>query len=432
MRPIIVATLLLLALTVTIYKLSANAKKESDTSFIKPVVQANNDFAITLYQQLSKENEGKNIFFSPYSISSAFAITWEGAKGNTANEMASTLKFSDYVKTNSAVHAGLGALNLKYNQPNKPYQLAVANALWGEKTFPFLDSYLEALAKPYGTVLFPANFKGDADTERKRINEWVEGQTNNRIKDLLPERSVDSDSRLVLTNAIFFKGSWAKEFNKKQTYKSDFMLADGKKVKTFIMNKSEKTFKFAHLSKEGKVVVQRFPGDGKPSKGEFKLVELPYKGEELSMVIILPSEADGLSALEKNLSSENLQSWLKQMKKQDIELAIPKFKLETKYNLASSIISLGMKDAFTPDADFTGMSDHPEAKRLRITGAFHKAFVQVDEKGTEAAAATGIVVGIESARIISSFRADHPFLFLIRDVETGNILFLGRVMNPKK
>lgn len=393
----------------------------------KEVVKSNSDFAINLYQELAKENPGKNLFFSPFSILSALAMTAEGARGETAREMGkvlcfpeSTLRKGDDAQMipwqTSVIHSGMGELNDIFNAKDKAYQLAVANALWIEKTFPLRPEFLAAMS-PYGAGFFPADFKSAPDAERLRINKWVEEKTNNKIKDLISEGMITDITRLVLTNAIYFKGDWAKKFDKKLTKDADFTIADGSKKTVPMMAKTSK-FSYAKL-------------DG------FAALEMPYKGDELSMVVLLPDKNDGLPALEKNLTSKNLNGWLEKLSKQKVDVKFPKFKSEQKFFLVqdNTLKNMGMKLALTyPGADFTGLSDSPEAKEIYIGEVIHQSFVQVDEEGTEAAAATAVVMqrgGSAAPHSPPSFIADHPFIYLIRDVRTGSILFLGRMMEPK-
>ena len=425
-------------------ELIAATKAEAPT---KVVVKTNTDFAIDLYQRLSKENNGINLFFSPYSVSSALAMTAEGARGKTAKEMGTVLRFPKAAmrigndaqsipwKT-ATIHTGMGQLNKQFNRKDKAYQLHVANALWAEQTFPFRPEFTGALAGPYGAAVNPANFIGNPEGERTRINDWVEQKTNNRIKELLKPGLIVSDTRLVLTNAIFFKGDWLVQFKEKHTTELPFTLADGKKVKTKMMYHNEDA---EAKGEKGKAPFryQAFDAKGNPVKNlwqqnkvDFEILEMPYQGKELAMVVLLPRKTDGLAKLESGLTSAKLNQWIGQLKRNKLNIRFPRFKMETKFSLKKTLIAMGMPSAFQ-SGGFTGMSDSSEARKLYIAAVEHKAFVEVNEKGTEAAAATAVVVNIESAGpFVPSFIANRPFVFLIRDNATGSVLFMGRMMNP--
>jgi serpin B len=329
----------------------------------------------------------------------------------------------------------MGALNERFNRKDKPYALNIANAMWCEQTFPLRQQYIDALNEPYGAAVKPATFKTNPEGERKRINEWVEQQTNNRIKELLAPGLVDSLTRLVLTNAIFFKGDWAVKFKEKQTRDMPFTLADGGKPKVKMMmhtatakregaKKGEAPFRYAAFNAKGA------PVKGFRDKVSFEVLELPYKGDELSMIVMLP-QANGLAKLEKMLSADRVNQWIGNLKRQKVFVMLPRFKMETGYAMNKSLKAMGMPRAFRPLGEFTGLSDSPEAREIYITAVVHKAFVEVNEEGTEAAAATAVVFGGRSAGPrYPSFRADRPFVFMIRDNATGSVLFLGRLMDP--
>ncbi|MDH3582905.1 MAG: serpin family protein, partial [Phycisphaerae bacterium] len=291
-------------------------------------------------------------------------------------------------------------------------ELAVANALWGEKTMPFKPAFLAAMNRHYGAGLFPSDFTGNAEAERKRINQWVEKQTRDKIKDVLPRGVIDNMTRLVLTNAIYFKGDWQTQFKESMTRPQPFNTGEGKSVQVPLMFLPRGRFPY-HQNKD------------------VQLLELPYRGEDLSMLVLLPTKSPGgLAGLEKKLSSKQLAGWIAGARRQPVNVFLPRFKLETQYDLKPPLKALGMKDAFVYGrADFTGLS---ESEKLYISAVLHKAFVEVNEEGTEAAAATAVVVATKSAKPrIPTFRADRPFVFLIRDRSSGSILFLGRVTNPK-
>jgi serpin B len=401
----VMVALVLVVSAGTAVKPEAVAKTMFDAG--SQVVNGNNWFAFDLYGQL-REKDG-NLFFSPYSISTALAMTYAGARGNTEKQMAETLRFG--VK-GDALHKTFGELVKALNQAGDkgPYQLAVANALWGQQDYQFLDAFTTLVEKSYGAGLNRLDFQKQTEAARQTINRWVEDQTQEKIKDLLKPGVLDPLTRLVLTNAIYFKGNWASQFKKDATQDAPFTLADGKKVNVPMM------FQKGDFKYGGNNVCQ--------------ILELPYEGDDLSMLVLLPKAAGGLTALEKGLSPEWLAKWAKPLRKQEVQVYLPKFTMTSEFGLKDVLVKLGMKDAFNAGAaDFSGMDG---SKELFISAVVHKAFVDVNEEGTEAAAATAVVVGTTAMMEPTVFRADRPFVFLIRDNKTGSILFIGRVANPKE
>jgi len=374
---------------------------------VNSVINANNQFALELYSKY-KSDEG-NIFFSPYSISTAVAMTYEGARGKTADEMQSVFHFPKDAIVRQPAFASI------YNELNKGssnYTLKTANALWAEKDYVFLQDYFTTVEKYYGGKVTNLDFKNDAENSRVTINKWVEEQTNNKIQNLMPPGTIDSFTRLVLTNAIYFKGNWVKQFDKKNTDEQNFKVTSSNTVKVQMMHKSDEKFKYAEME-------------------NIQVLEVPYSGDELSMLILLPKD-DNLQALENSISIQKLTNWKNNLKEQNIDqLWLPKFKLETQYSMAEDLAGMGMPTAFSEnDADFSGMTGNTD---LYITAVIHKAYVDVNEEGTEAAAATGISMGTTSIGPMEPeilFIADHPFIFVIQETKTGNILFLGRVSDP--
>jgi len=291
------------------------------------------------------------------------------------------------------------------------YELIVANALWGQKGYEFLKEFLQFVESNYDGQLNEVDFIGDTESARRIINAWVEKKTKDKIKDLITQGVLNQLTRLVLTNAIYFKGNWVSQFKKERTEDAPFALVSGEKVDTPMMNQTEQ---FPYMQEE-----------------DFQAIELPYVDNELSMVIFLPKKIDGLADFEKTLTMENLSRWLQKLHKCKVIVSIPKFKMTSQFSLASVLKSMGMTDAFVPDvADFSGMNGK---KDLYIFAVIHKAYVDVNEEGTEAAAATAVVTRTTAIgpKEMPVFRADHPFLFLIRDNSSGSILFIGRMMNPK-
>jgi len=370
------------------------------------VVQGNNEFALDLYAKL-REQKG-NLFFSPYSISTALAMTYAGARGETEKQMADVLHFT---LEQERLHPAFRALIKDLNPGKKEgYELVTANALWAQRGYEFLKPFLELTQKHYGAGLKEANFAGNTEAARKTINTWVEQQTREKIKDLIQPGILTTLTRLVLTNAIYFKGDWASQFDQAQTKDAPFMLINGEKADVPTMNQTA-DFQYAE-------------------EKDFQALEMPYAGDRLAMTIFLPKKVDGIKALEKSLTEKNLRAWLRKLRQRKVRVSLPRFKMTSQFQLNEVLHSMGMTDAFDlRRADFSGMDG---TRDLFIRAVIHKAFVEVNEEGTEAAAATAVVVALRSAPSRPPvFRADHPFVFLIRDTGTNSILFLGRMMNPK-
>jgi serpin B len=371
------------------------------------LIKGNNEFAFELYGKL-RGKEG-NLFFSPYSISTALAMTYGGARGQTAEEMAKTLHFSlDQARLHPAFAELIREIN-GYGMPQE-YQLSVANALWLQQDYPFQPGYLKLVKENYGARLRPVDFNGNSEGARQLINAWVEKQTLEKIKELLKSDDVTSLTRLVLTNAIYFKGDWSRPFEKKDTKDEDFRVAGDRKVKVAMMHRTAE-FRWS-------------PTD------TFQALEMGYGDGELAMVVLLPNKVDGLAQLEEELTSGKLTPWLAKFHyyhPRQVKVAVPRFKATAEFQLKDVLVEMGMARAFGAEADFTGITN----SRLFISKVVHKAFVDVNEEGTEAAAATAVLLA-ETARPIApaEFRADHPFLFLIRDNRNGSILFLGRLSEP--
>lgn len=386
---------------------------ESTTKEREMVVQGNNEFALKLYAGL-RAQEG-NLFLSPYSISTALAMTYAGARGRTEAQMAEVLHFptarGEAPLDPAQFHLAFGAIINDLNQraEKADFQLSVANALWGQKGYAFLAEFLELVEARYEGKLTEVDFVRATEQARTTINGWVEEKTNDKIKELIQPGVLDQMTRLVLTNAIYFKGNWAKQFEEDRTSEAPFTLAGGEKVDAAMMNQSGD---FPYMEAE-----------------DFQALELPYVNDELSMIVLLPKKTDGLAEFEKRLTAEDLGKWLAKLRKREVVVSLPKFEMTRQFSLASVLKSMGMTDAFSRGADFSGMSG---SRDLFISAVIHKAYVDVNEEGTEAAAATAVTVKLTSVlpdrRVV--FRADHPFLFLIRDNKSGSILFIGRVMNP--
>ncbi len=377
---------------------------------INNVIDANNRFALDYYFQLKEENSG-NIFLSPFSISSALAMTYEGAKGQTAEEMRTVFYFP---LDDNLRRTGYAKTFNELNKEGKKYKLRTANALWAQIDYQFLTEYLDRVEKYYRGKATNLNFKKDPENSRITINNWVEDQTNNKIKDVIPQGMISSLTKLVLTNAIYFKGEWVRQFNTEDTRDENFRISKNDSVKVPMMQRTDEDARFNYAE-----------------NNKLQILEMPYSGEELSMLILLPKNND-LTTLENLLSTKKLSEWKKNLENQRVKIFIPKFKFETKYFMADDLKEMGMPTAFRGlDADFSGMDG---TKDLYISEVIHQAFVEVSEEGTEAAAATAVIMDTaapgQKTPEIPVFRADHPFMFLIQEKDTGNILFLGRVINP--
>ena len=375
---------------------------------IQEVVNANNRFAFELYSELDK-SEKENIFYSPYSISAALAMTYEGAKGQTAEEMKSVFHFPE----SNILRPNFAAIYNNINKGKNDYKLRTGNALWVHRDYPFLEDYTSRVEKYYGGKAANLDFVSETEKSRQTINTFIEEQTNNKIKDLIPQGVLNAYTRLVLTNAIYFKGTWTWEFDKGDTREQDFKITQSNIVKAqmMYMDNDKATFGYADI-------------------GDLQILELPYKGNEISMLILLPTE--NLDMISSSLTAENLNEWKSQMKNEKLDaIYLPKFEFDTKYFMTDTLNALGMPTAFSAgSADFSGMDG---SKGLYITAVIHQAYVKVDEEGTEAVAATAVSVGITSVgHPRKIFRADHPFIFIIQEKETGNILFMGRVNDPTK
>jgi len=390
--------LLALAVAAPVFALMAAAPQ-------RMIAEHNNFFATELYAKLS-ETDG-NLFFSPHSISTALAMTYAGAEGATAEQMAAALRFTLPAER---LHPAFGRLSGELMAPGQPYELAIANRLWGLHGMPFEEPFLATTREHYGAELVGVDFAGDAEGARRQINAWVAEQTRDKILDLIPPGVLDALTRLVLTNAIYFKGTWAAQFDPADTEEQPFHKADGSTVQAPLMFQKGK-FRYHE------------------SPGEWQLVRLPYEGERLEMVVLLPAAESSVAALEASLGAAELDQWINSARRRDVKVWLPKFQMESMRMLSQPMTKLGMVDAFSnKDADFDGIA---KGQSLYITAIIHKAFVDVNEEGTEAAAATAVVIGARSVPPPpAEFRADRPFLFLIRDAETGSLLFVGRVMDP--
>ncbi len=369
------------------------------------VLEANNKFALQYYSQISAEND-ENIFFSPTSISTAFAIAYEGARGETAKEIRQVFGFS--TNQDDLRKSFLNMIN-NLNQTDSNYKLKTANALWLAKDFQPSVEYIDIVKLFYQSKISKVDFISNEGV--KTINDWTNLKTEGKIPYILDEGSTDRSTRLIITNAIYFNGTWVKQFDKNNTKNDEFSINSSEKVTVPMMKLLNTSFNY-------------FKND------QLQILELPYKGDRLAMLILLPNEVDGIKKLERSLSIENITKWKNDIHRNHLDVIyLPKFTFETEYGLGKDLIDMGIRNAFDPKlADFSGITPHED---LFIQKAIHKAYVDVNEVGTEAAAVTAIGIGVTSAAPPPKvFRADHPFIFIIHEKENGNILFLGRVMNP--
>ena len=375
---------------------------------MKILVEGNTAFALQLYGTL--RSTGGNLALSPYSISSALAMTCAGARGETARQMEQALHF-DQSKTD--LHPLFGRLDTALKAAQGNNELNIANSLWPQEKYPFRQEFLNLLKKDYGATVTPLNYKQEAEQARVTINQWVDDKTRHKIAEIIGPRVLNESTRMVLVNAIYFKGTWATPFPEYATQPDKFYA------------KPDTTATVPFMHKGGQFSYSE--------NDQLQLIALPYAGRQLEMIILLPRSRDGIGQLENSLTAASLSAWTSGMRNEQVDVALPKFKMSSGFSLEKTLPALGMKDAFDPErADFSGMDGH--SYWLYIGAVLHKAYIDVNEKGTEAAAATAVVTTLGAARHTveppREFRADHPFLFLIRDSTTGSILFMGRVSHP--
>jgi len=374
------------------------------------LVDGNSAFAFDLYQAL-REKEG-NLFYSPHSLSLALAMTYAGSRGETAQQMADTLHFN---LSQDALHPAFNWLDIELanrgegaeGKDSEGFRLNIVSAIWGQKDFSFLPAFLDTLAENYDAGLRILDFVKETEKSRQTINGWVSQQTEERINDLIPQGAIDAATRLVLTNAIYFNAAWQYPFNEDMTTNGVFSLLDGNQVTVPMMHQTES---FGYTGGEG-----------------YQAVELLYDGGELSMVILLP-ETGQFHAFEAGLDSGQVEDIVNSLQHTRVILTMPRWEFESEFSLKDTLSSMGMPVAFSGSADFSGMTGAPD---LFIDEVLHKAFVSVNEEGTEAAAASAVIMKLSSMPgQPTEVTLDRPFIFFIRDIDTGTILFIGRVLNP--
>lgn len=386
-------------------------------SKMKAVIEANNRFTVALHQTLRNDQQftGENLFYSPSSLSIALAMTSMGAKGNTAVQMAKALHWEPLPKDelNTQEQHFLSALHESNAEGN---ELLAANRLFVQQNFSLVQEFVEGTKKFYEAEIALVDYQKDAEGARKEVNGWVEEKTKQKIKNLIPEGVFNARTRLTLVNAIYFKGFWQNQFEKQATFPQQFFVSESEKVQVQMMHL---TAKFKHIE----------DGEELPCQ----VLELPYQGKDLSMVILLPHDTHGLSKLEESLTHDKLHTALERVSQSHpykVEVSLPRFKLTQQFLLNNILAKMGATDMFDEfKADFSGITPGPE--KIYVSHVIHKAFVEVNEKGTEAAAATGVVMMAKMAMMNPIFCADHPFLFMICHKKSGAILFMGRVVKPE-
>ncbi len=369
------------------------------------IVKGNNHFSLELYSNIVKKEKG-NIFFSPFSISTAFAMVYEGASGKTAEEIASVLHFQI---DDTLRRKGWESIFNEINKKSKNYELFTANGLWVQEGFKISSEYSFTIEKFYNGKVSNIDFWNKTEKARQTINKWIEEKTSNKIKELFRPGTLNQLTRLVLTNAIYFKGEWSLQFDKNETEEEEFRVSKDRTVKVPMMRIKGQNARFNYAETDN-----------------LQILEMDYKGGEFSMIVLLPK--GDIEPIEKFLTEENLRNWIKKLREEKVDVFFPKFKINKRLTLNEIIQEMGAKSAFIPgEADFSKIDG---TKKLFIQIAVHQAFVEINEEGTEAGGATGIGIGITAVPVKKVFRADHPFIFIILEKESRNILFMGKLVDP--
>ncbi|MFH0958506.1 MAG: serpin family protein [Pseudomonadota bacterium] len=388
------------------------APAEENQVYVETLVRDNSAFAIDLYKKLFTRTG--NIFISPYSMSTSLAMTYAGAQGNTRKQMANVLRFSLEQKSLDPTFDSLSS-TLEKLSGRGLVCLNMANSLWTQKGYNILPEYQDQLKTYYGVSTVSLDYQSQQGEAIKKINGWVEEKTQGRIKDIITPEAINSNTKMVLTNAICFQGAWEQKFEDDLTEDSKFFVSSGNSTEIQMMRHTG-MFKYSDIE-------------------SLQILEMPYAGNELSMIALLPRETEGLKAIESDISSENLNLWKNKMASTKVLVQFPKFEILSSFELSDELVSMGMIDAFNSrDANFEGIAPRKN-EPLFLSAVIHKAFVEVDEEGTQASAATSTMAadGISfHDKQIPVFRADHPFIFLIQENQTGCILFMGRVSEPTK
>ena len=367
------------------------------------IIESNNQFGFEFYQEIKSNN---NFVFSPASISSAFAMTYNGAQGNTFNEMAQVFHFNKNLSEFNTDYKNLFTLN----ENQKDFQFYNANSLWIQEGMEIKQNFLDVNKTYYGASLNLLDFKNDSEKSRITINNWVSEKTKNKINDLLNPSTIDNATRLVLVNALYFKGAWKKQFKKEQNTKDKFQVAKRDFIEADFMNTSVNTWYYQDNYAE--------------------IIDIPYSDDDYSLMIIVPKSYRKLKKLEKKLDQEYYNNYINHKEKKQIKLSIPKFNIKSDYDLGETLVKMGLKDAFTGNADFSGIT---EQEKLYISQAIHKATIEINEEGTEAAAATAVVMRKMSVMLDNvELKVDRPFIYILRNNQTNCIYFIGKVVNPNK
>lgn len=371
------------------------------------LVDANNQFALELYQQLSSYD--KNVFLSPYSVTTALAMTYAGARSETEAQMSKVLHFD---RDQDAFHLKMRDLIAYMSGLNKAdsIEFSTAQSFFAQRDFRFLDSYITLLKQQYQSGMQLVDFKNELEKSRLLINDWVAKKTHDRIQNLIPQGMINQLARLVLVNAIYFKGSWSVAFDEKLTTPRSFFLPDGKSIQVPFMSKENTMFNYV-------------------SNDELQMAELPYADSSMSMLVILPARNVSFSALEQKMTSTVYNEWIRSLKPEIINLMMPKFSTTTDFELSDVLKKMGMPLAFSLQADFSGMDGK---KDLMIDKVIHKAFVEVSEKGTEAAAATAVVIRQKTTILRPGLILNRPFMIILKENKYNSILFMGRINNPSE
>ncbi|XP_004452978.1 serpin B11 [Dasypus novemcinctus] len=383
------------------------------------------EFCFDVFKELNSNNGGDNIFFSPLSLLYALSMVFLGARRNSAEQMEKVLHFNHVVGSLKPglqdssqcsqigrIHSEFGVLFSQINQPDSNYTLGIANRLYGTNEIAFHQKYLSCSEEFYRARPQTVDFEHSLEETRKTINAWVESKTYGKVTNLFAKGTIDTSSVMVLVNAIYYKGQWKNKFQERETIKTPFHLSEGKSVIVEMMYQTG-TFKLAFIKEP-----------------QMQVLELPYVNNRLSMIILLPVGTANLKQVEKQLNLKMFQKWTSSsnMVEREVEVHIPRFKLEIKYELNTLLKSLGMTDIFDQiKADLSGISS---TKQLYLSKVIHKSYVDVNEEGTEAAAATGESIGVKRLPLRARFMANHPFLFFIRHIHTNTILFCGKLASP--
>ncbi|NOQ26293.1 MAG: serpin family protein [Bacteroidales bacterium] len=387
----------ILALSFLVLSQSSHAQKETS------IIESNNKFSFDIYQKLKKHSE--NIIFSPASITSAIAMTYIGAKNNTFNEISKTFYFDNNINTFSKDYSNL----LKIDKIGKSkLSLYNANSLWIQNELSINKNFLNINKQYFLSSLHFTDFANESEQSRLKINEWVEDNTNKKIKDLLEANTIDNSTRLVLVNALYFKGAWQNKFDKEKNTTENFQLGKNKFIKANFMNRSINSWYYEDKNAQ--------------------IIDIPYSDENISLMIILPKSYKKIKKIEKKLNYDYYINYIQNKERKQIDLSLPKFSIESNYDLNKTLQEMGIKDAFSNKADFSGITDQ---EKLFISNVIHKANIAVDEEGTEATAATAVIMAkmfFISAEV--KININRPFIYILRNNANNCIYFMGEIKNP--